>query len=85
MDRDLASVQEARDLVRRADEAQRAFARATQETTDRVVEAMGRAASAEAERLARLAVDETGMFTYPRKSPRIRRSDTSLKSVSSRA
>ena len=64
MDRDLASVQEARDLVRRADEAQRAFAHATQAETDRVVEAMGRAASAEAERLARLAVDETGMGRY---------------------
>jgi len=64
VDRDLASVQEARDLVRRADEAQRAFARATQEQTDRVVEAMGRAAAAEAERLARLAVDETGMGRY---------------------
>ena len=64
MDRDLASVQEARDLVRRADEAQRAFARATQAETDRVVEAMGRAASAEAERLARLAVDETGMGRF---------------------
>ncbi len=64
MDRDLASVQEARDLVRRADEAQRAFARATQQETDRVVEAMGRAASREAERLARLAVDETGMGRF---------------------
>jgi acetaldehyde dehydrogenase (acetylating) len=64
MDRDLASVQEARDLVRRADEAQRAFAHATQEETDRVVEAMGRAASAEAERLARLAVDETKMGRF---------------------
>ena len=64
MDRDLASLQEARDLVRRADEAQRAFARATQEQTDRVVEAMGHAASAEAERLARMAVDETRMGRY---------------------
>ena len=64
MDRDLASVQEARDLVRRAAEAQRAFAHATQEQTDRVVAAMGRAASAEAERLARLAVDETGIGRY---------------------
>jgi len=64
MDRDLASVQEARDLVRRSGEAQRAFARATQAETDRVVEAMGRAASAEAERLARLAVDETAMGRY---------------------
>jgi len=57
-------VQEARDLVRRADEAQRAFARTSQEATDRIVTAMGRAASAEAERLARLAVDETGMGRY---------------------
>jgi acetaldehyde dehydrogenase (acetylating) len=64
MDRDLASVQEARDLVGRADEAQRAFARATQDQTDRVIEAMARAASAEAERLARMAVDETGMGRY---------------------
>jgi acetaldehyde dehydrogenase (acetylating) len=64
VDRDLASVQEARDLVRRADEAQRAFARATQDDTDRVVDAMGRAASAEAERLARMAVDETRMGRY---------------------
>jgi acetaldehyde dehydrogenase (acetylating) len=64
MDRDLASVQEARDLVERADEAQRAFARATQDQTDRVVEAMARAASREAERLARMAADETGMGRY---------------------
>lgn len=64
MDRDLASVQEARDLVATADEAQRAFAHASQADTDRVVEAMGRAASAEAERLARLAVDETGMGRF---------------------
>ncbi len=64
MDRDLASVQEARDLVRRADEAQRAFAHATQAETDRVVEAIGHAASAEAERLARMAVDETAMGRY---------------------
>ncbi len=67
MDRDLASVQEARDLVRRAGEAQRAFARASQEATDRVVTAMARAASASAERLARLAVDETGMGRYEHK------------------
>ncbi len=67
MDRDLASLQEARDLVRRAGEAQRAFARASQETTDRVVTAMARAASAAAEPLARLAVDETGMGRYEHK------------------
>ena len=64
MDKDLASVQEARELVARAAEAQRAFAHATQEETDRVVTAMAKAASAAAERLARLAVDETGMGRY---------------------
>ncbi|MDP3772702.1 MAG: aldehyde dehydrogenase family protein [Gemmatimonadales bacterium] len=64
MDKDLASVQEARDLVERAHAAQQAFAHATQEETDRVVEAMARAASASAEPLARLAVDETGMGRY---------------------
>jgi acetaldehyde dehydrogenase (acetylating) len=64
MDRDLASVQEARDLVARAAEAQRAFARTPQADVDRVVTAMAQAASAAAERLARLAVDETGMGRY---------------------
>jgi acetaldehyde dehydrogenase (acetylating) len=61
MDRDLASVQDARDLVARAAEAQRAFARASQDEVDRVVTAMARAASAQAEPLARLAVEETAM------------------------
>jgi acetaldehyde dehydrogenase (acetylating) len=64
MDKDLASVQEARDLLERAHEAQRAFAGASQEQVDRVVTAMAHAASAAAERLARLAVDETGMGRY---------------------
>lgn len=64
MDQDLASIQEARDLVERAWEAQRGFARFSQEQTDRVVEAMAHAASAAAEPLARLAVDETGMGRY---------------------
>lgn len=64
MDKDLASVQEARDLVERAHVAQRAFAHASQDETDRVVEAAARAASAAAEPLARLAVDETGMGRY---------------------
>ncbi len=64
MDKDLASVQEARDLLERAHEAQRAFARATQEQVDHAVTAMAQAASAAAEPLARLAVDETGMGRY---------------------
>ena len=64
MDQDLASIQEARDLVERAWEAERSFARFSQEQTDRVVEAMAHAASAAAEPLARMAVDETGMGRY---------------------
>ena len=64
MDNDLASLQEARDLMQRAAEAQRAFSRVSQETVDRVVTAMAQAASAAAESLARLAVDETGMGRY---------------------
>jgi acetaldehyde dehydrogenase (acetylating) len=64
MDKDLASVQEARDLLERAHEAQRAFASASQELVDRIVTAMARAASASAEALARAAVDETGMGCF---------------------
>lgn len=64
MDRDLASVQEARDLLARAAEAQRAFARTPQADVDRIVTAMAHAASAAAERLARQAVDETGLGRY---------------------
>ena len=67
MDADLKSIQEARDLVQRASAAQRAFARADQATVDRVVTAMARAASANAERLARQAVDETRMGIYEHK------------------
>ncbi|HEY2806994.1 MAG TPA: aldehyde dehydrogenase family protein [Gemmatimonadales bacterium] len=64
MDKDLASVQEARELLERAHAAYKAFAKVSQEQVDRVVTAMAKAASAAAERLARLAVDETGMGRY---------------------
>jgi len=67
VDADLRSVQEARDLVARAAESQRRFASADQRTVDGVVRAMASAASANAERLARLAVDETGMGVYEHK------------------
>ncbi len=64
MDQDLAAVQEARELVTRAHQAAEAFQRASQEEVDRIVAAMGRAASEASERLARAAVDETGMGRY---------------------
>ena len=67
MDADLRSIQEARDLVARAAEAQRLFARADQATVDRIVRAAGEAASRAAEPLARLAVDETGMGIFEHK------------------
>jgi acetaldehyde dehydrogenase (acetylating) len=67
VDADLQSVQEARDLVARASAAQRRFATATQAEVDAVVRAMSVAAMANAERLARLAVDETGMGVYEHK------------------
>lgn len=54
------SVQQARELAARAREAQRKLAGFTQEEVDRVVEAMAQAARGEAERLARLAHEETG-------------------------
>src|SRR4051794_30937759 len=64
MDRDLESIQEARDLVARARAAQQAFANAPQERVDRAIQAMGEAAERAAEPLARLAVEETRMGRY---------------------
>ncbi|MGH9506559.1 MAG: aldehyde dehydrogenase family protein, partial [Terriglobales bacterium] len=60
MDRDLESVQEARDLVERAYEASQAFAAFSQAAVDAIVAAMAAAATAAADRLGRLAVEETG-------------------------
>jgi len=59
-DRDLISVQQARDLVARAASAQREFAAFSQDQVDAVVEACASAAADAAEDLARRAVEETG-------------------------
>jgi acetaldehyde dehydrogenase (acetylating) len=59
-DRDLISLQQARDLVARAAVAQRCFAAFSQEQVDAVVEACASAAADSAEDLARRAVEETG-------------------------
>jgi acetaldehyde dehydrogenase (acetylating) len=67
VDADLRSIQEARDAVTRAAQAQRAFANASQETVDRVVTAMATAASRAAESLAKMAYDETRMGVYEHK------------------
>jgi acetaldehyde dehydrogenase (acetylating) len=59
-DRDLVSIQQARTLAARAKEAQRTLAGFSQEQVDRIVAAMAEAARGAAERLARLAHEETG-------------------------
>ena len=59
-DRDLASVQEARTLARRAKEAAPPLAELSQEQIDAIVDAMAAAATPQAEALARLAHEETG-------------------------
>jgi acetaldehyde dehydrogenase (acetylating) len=59
-DRDLASIAEARSLVRRAKEAAPVLAELSQDQIDRIVDAMAAAATTQAEPLARLAYEETG-------------------------
>ena len=66
-DRDLISIQEARELAARAAEAQRKFATFSQEQVDAVVDACAEAATSAAEPLARLAVEETGYGNVPDK------------------
>ena len=60
LDKDLESVQEVRDLLTKAKEAQLAFRAYSQEQVDTIVKAMVDAGFAEAERLGRMAHEETG-------------------------
>jgi acetaldehyde dehydrogenase (acetylating) len=66
-DRDLLSIQEARELVARAAEAQSKFAAFSQQQVDAVVDACAAAATEAGEQLARLAVEETGYGNVPDK------------------
>jgi acetaldehyde dehydrogenase (acetylating) len=59
-DPDLRSIQEVRDALRRAHEAQREFHAASQEQVDRIAGAMAHAGAEAAARLGRLACEETG-------------------------
>jgi acetaldehyde dehydrogenase (acetylating) len=59
-DKDLLSIQQARSFAGRARKAAESLKELTQEQVDRIVDAMAEAARAEAERLARLAHEETG-------------------------
>ncbi|MEX2189700.1 MAG: aldehyde dehydrogenase family protein [Bacteroidota bacterium] len=60
LDKDLQSVQEARELLTKAKEAQLAFRSFTQEKVDAIVKSMVDAGYAAAEQLGRLAHEETG-------------------------
>jgi acetaldehyde dehydrogenase (acetylating) len=60
VDKDLVSVQQARDLVEAAHRAQAQLARFDQARIDRICEVMAQAALREAERLGKMAVEETG-------------------------
>ncbi|HQY91846.1 aldehyde dehydrogenase family protein, partial [Caldilinea sp.] len=60
MDKDLLSIQQARDLAVAARDAQRHFLHASQAEVDRICAAMVEAAVAAAARLGRMAVEETG-------------------------
>ncbi|MGC1187810.1 MAG: aldehyde dehydrogenase family protein, partial [Candidatus Acidiferrales bacterium] len=66
-DRDLISIQQARELVARAATAQKRFATFSQQQVDAIVEACAAAAAAAAESLARVAVEETGYGNVPDK------------------
>ena len=60
LDKDLQSVQEARELLAKAKEAQLAFRAYSQEQVDRIVQSMANAGFAEAARLGQMAHEETG-------------------------
>ena len=60
MDKDLQAKQEARDLAKQADLAQRELFSFPQEKLDAIVEAVAKAFSAAAPELAQMAVEETG-------------------------
>jgi len=59
LDYDLSSIQEARDLAKKAKEAQLKFAEFSEAENKRVLAAMAKAAEDNAELLAKMAVDET--------------------------
>ena len=59
-DKDLIARQEARELARRAETAQRTLAELSQSQLDAIVEAVAKAFAAQASALAEMAVQETG-------------------------
>ncbi|MBO8177140.1 MAG: acetaldehyde dehydrogenase (acetylating) [Bacillus sp. (in: Bacteria)] len=66
-DIDLQSIQEVRDYLEQAKSAQKILQKMTQSQIDQIVESMVNAAREEAERLAVMAVEETGFGNVPDK------------------
>ena len=64
MDRDLESIQEVRDLIRQAKEAQVKLREFPQKKLDDICRAIAGACAAQSERLAKLAVEETGFGVW---------------------
>ena len=64
LDRDLSSLQEARNLVKAARKAQETLRNFTQEQVDHIIDMMREAGEANAAKLAMMAVSETGMGNY---------------------
>lgn len=63
-DKDLLSVQEARDLIAQANSAQVALNNMTQAQIDAIVKAVAEAGVRHAQRLAKMANEETGFGRY---------------------
>ncbi|MFH1999406.1 MAG: aldehyde dehydrogenase family protein [Planctomycetota bacterium] len=66
-DKDLKSIQEARNLLSKAGEAQKVYARFSQTQVDRITGAVVRAGLKAAESLAKIAVEESGFGVYESK------------------
>ena len=63
-DKDLRSIQEVRHLVERAKAAQKEYAAFSQEQVDAIAAAVTKACEGECERLAKMAVEETGFGVW---------------------
>ena len=64
LDRDLQSIQEVRNLIANAKEAQKELATYSQEKVDKIICEIASACAAQAERLAKMAVEETGFGVW---------------------
>ncbi|MBT8383477.1 MAG: acetaldehyde dehydrogenase, partial [Ignavibacteria bacterium] len=64
LDKDLVSIQEARNLAAKAKDAQQDYQHFSQQQVDKIVKAMAEAGYAASEKLAKMACDESGFGIY---------------------